>query len=328
MATEEILSTEEISALLPENHADDAATEREKRRRIVPYNFRRPDRLSKEHVRSLYLLHDQFANNLSSSLPLFLRTASEVALISVEQQSYSDYLRGLADPTMLFTVAARSMQGVFVVELGSTVAFPIIDRMLGGEGREPSELRPATELEMKVLEGFLSILLSSYSEVWKTYSVLETEIVGRETRPQMLQVVPPNEVVATVSYQLQVGEMKGSMSICLPVALLEPVADAFSRSAYSPDNRTEPEETASLLSAVADVRFPVTCELEAVSVPVSELNLLRVGDVLRINHAIEKPLNICVANNPKFHGRLASLEGKLVAQVTDPNEPIVSTAVN
>lgn len=320
MANEELLTNEELSALLPDSPTDEAAIEREKRKRVVPYNFRRPDRLSKEHVRALYLLHDQFANNLTSSLPLFLRTVCEVGLISVEQQSYSDYLKGLADPTTIIVFSARTLRGVFAVELSSAVAFPIIDRMLGGDGKAPSEMRPATELELKVLEGFLAVIAANYKEVWKPHADLETEITGRETRPQMLQIVPPNEVVATVTYQIQIGDAKGSMSICLPVALLEPVVEGFGRSTYQADNGTAPEATAALLKAIAAVRFPVTCDLEGVSVAVADLNSLSVGDVLRINHPIEKTLNVCIADSPKFSGQLASIDGKLVVQLTSSTE--------
>lgn len=311
---------------MPETPADDSTGERGKRGRVVPYNFRRPDRLSKEHVRSLYMLHDNFANDLTSSLPLFLRTVSEVTLISVEQQSYSDYLKGLADPTTIFTLATAAPRGVFAVEFGSSIAFPIIDRLLGGNGQELKEMRPATELEMKVLEGFLTVVVASYRDVWQPHAVLETEIIGRETRPQMLQIVPPNEVVAAVSYQLQIGDAKGSMSLCLPVALLEPVIDGFGRSAYAPDDGTPPETTASLLKAIADVRFPVTCELEAVPVAVSDLKALAVGDVIRTNHLLDKTLNVCVANDSKFAGRLASVDGKLIVQVTNSNEPAATKA--
>lgn len=320
MPKEEILTNEEISALLPNTPADEAAAERGKRGRVVPYNFRRPDRLSKEHVRSLYMLHDNFANSLTSSLPLFLRTVCEVTLISVEQQSYSDYLKGLADPTTIFTLATSSPRGVFAIEFGSSIAFPIIDRLLGGNGQELTETRPATELEMKVLEGFLTTVVTAYREAWQPNTDLETEIIGRETRPQMLQVVPPNDVVATVSYQLQIGEAKGSMSLCLPVALLEPVIDGFGRAPYAADDRTSPETTASLLKAIADVRFPVTCELEAVAVAVADLNALAVGDVIRTNHMLDKTLNVCVANDAKFPGRLASVDGKLIVQVTSAHE--------
>lgn len=320
MANEELLSNEELSALLPEQPADEASIERERRRRVVPYNFRRPDRLSKEHVRALYLLHDQFANHLTSSLPLFLRTVCEVTLISVDQQSYADYLRGLADPTTLFTFTARSLRGVFAVELGLPVAFPIIDRMLGGEGKEINENRPPTELELKVLEGFLALIVANYRDVWRPHVDLETEIAGRESRPQMLQIVPPNEVVATISYQIQIGESKGSMSICLPVALLEPLAEGFGRSTYEANEKMAPETTASLLKAVSEVRFPVSCDLENVPVAVSDLSSLAVGDVIRTNHPLEKTLNVCVSNLPKFVGKLASMDGKLVVQVTNANE--------
>lgn len=328
MPQEELLTNEEISALLPDTSVDEAAAERGKRGRAIPYNFRRPDRLSKEHVRSLYMLHDLFANSLSSSLPLFLRTASEVTLISVEQQSYGDYLRGLADPTSIFTLAATSLRGVFAVEFGSSIAFPIIDRLLGGGGQELKEPRPATELELKVLEGFLAVVVSGYSEVWKPHAVLETEIVGRETRPQMLQIVPPNEVVATISYQVQIGDARGSMSLCLPVALLEPVVEGFGQSAYASNSGTPPEMTAALLKAVADVRFPVACDLSPVLVAVSDLQALAVGDVIRTNHALDKSLNVRVGENTKFAGRLASLDGKLVVQVTDANENASSKAAH
>lgn len=319
MANEDILTHEEMSALLPDAPSDEAAIEREKRRRIVPYNFRRPDRLSKEHVRALYLLHDQFANNLTSSLPLFLRTVCELTLISVEQQSYSDFIRGLSDPTTLFTFSARSLRSVFAVELSSTVAFPIIDRMLGGDGQELEEPRSATELELKVLEGFLNVIVANYRDVWRPHADLETEIAGRETRPQMLQIVSPNEVVATVSYQIQIGDSKGSMTVCLPVGLLEPIVEGFGRSTYEADETTPPETTASLLEAISSVRFPVSCDLEGVAVTVSDLNALSVGDVLRTNHPTEKALHVCVSDSPKFSGRLAAVEGKLIVQLAPQN---------
>ncbi|CAN5416961.1 flagellar motor switch protein FliM [soil metagenome] len=325
---EELITSEEMSALLPTVPADDTARDRDRRNRIVPYNFRRPDRLSKEQVRSLYLLHDLFAHSLSSSMPLFLRAVSEVNLISVEQQSYGDYLKGLADPTTIFTVAANSLRGVFAIEMNSSIAFPVIDRMLGGEGQELLEKRPATDLELKVLEGFLTVVTENYREVWETIIEFETEIMARETRPQLLQIVPPNEIVAAIVYQVQIGDAKGLMSICLPVVMLEPVIDQFNKSSYAAENLTPPETTFSLLKTVSAVRFSVSAELEKVPSAVSDLMDLAVGDVLRTNHSIEKPVNVTVADNVKFVGRLASIDGKMIVQVMDTNQKSVSSAVN
>lgn len=310
---EELLSAEEMSALVPPPRTTDA-TERG-RRPIVPYNFRRPDRLSKEEIRSLYLLHDLFAHTLSSSLPLFMRAVSEVNLISVDQQSYGDYQKGLADPTCIFTVSAKSLHGVFAVEFGSSIAFPVIDRMLGGEGLGLSSPRAATELELKVLEGFLAHVNENYREAWATHLDLETEIVGRETRPQLLNIIPPNGIVVTIVYQVQIGDAQGLMSICLPVEMLEPVIKKATLSAYSSGIPTSPEATNALLRKVATVNFAVTSDLEKVAASASDLMGLAIGDVLRTSHSVDRPINIAIADLTKFAGRLGSHEGKLVVQI-------------
>ncbi len=323
---DELLTTEEMSALLPDKPTGEAAQESERRKRIVPYNFRRPDRLSKEQVRSLYVLHDLFAHALSSSLPLFMRAVSEVNLISVEQQSYGDYLRGLSDPTVIFTVAADTLRGGFAIEMNSSIAFPVIDRMLGGEGKGLTEPRAATDLELQILEGFLSVITENYREAWKAIIEFETQIVGRETRPQLLQIVPPNEIVATVVYQIQIGDARGLMSICLPVVMLETVIQKFSQSSYSQDNPTPPEAVSALLRTISGVRFPVAAVLDGVSVSVSDLMSLSVGDVVRTHHSVEKTLNISISEADKFVGRLAGIDGKLVVHVTDAIDGGVSAA--
>ncbi|MCY7346119.1 MAG: flagellar motor switch protein FliM [Pyrinomonadaceae bacterium] len=314
---EKLLSDEEMSALLPENPAEGASGETDKRRPIVPYNFRRPDRLSKEQVRSLYLLHDLFAKVLSSSLPLFLRAITEVNLISVEQQSFGDYLRGMSDPTTIFKIAADQLPTSFAIETNSSIAFPIIDRMLGGEGVYNGEKNAATELEMKILEGFLRVVTENYSEVWRPIVDFKTELIGHETSPHLLQIVPPNEVVATIVYQMQIGESRGSMSICLPIGMLEGVIEKFNQSSYSSDKVPAPEATSALLQTISTVHFPVAAELEKLPVSVSDLMALAIGDVLKTCHRVENPVNIFVDNSVKFGGRLAAHDGRVVVQMTE-----------
>lgn len=318
MNASETLTNEEMSALLSENDKEGAAGyDRDKRRRITLYNFRRPDRLSKEQVRSLYLLHDLFAHSLSSSLPLFLRAVSEVTLVSVEQQSYAEYLRGLSDPSVLFSLALQPLHGIAAIEFSPAIAFPVIDRMLGGTGQNLNEDRPATEIEQKVLEGFLLLVTDSFKEVWKPICELEMQVVGCETRPQMLQIVAPNEVVVSIALHVQIGDAKGSMSICLPVILLEPVIEKFTQTAYSRTRETLPEQTHELLNSLSITRFPVAAELNPFRVAVEELLALSAGDVLRTNHRIDKPVNLDIGGTPRFLGRLASSRGHVVAQVSD-----------
>lgn len=314
----DLLTEEEMSALLPETDAVNDV--RDRRQQAVPYNFRRPDRLSKEQVRGLYLLHDLFAHSLSSNLPLFLRAISEVNLISVEQQSYGEYLKGLADPTTIFTFAVEALRGAFAVEINSSIAFPIVDRMLGGEGKPANEKRTATELELKILEGFLPIITDNYREAWKPVVDLKTELTGRETRPQMLQIVPPNEVVVTIAYQLQIGEAKGAMSFCLPVAMLEPVIEKFTQSSYSPNKPAAPEATFALLQTLSKMRLPVSAELGKTRASVLDLMNMTAGDVIKTDHRVEKPVKILIGKTAKFAGRLAALEGKKIVQILEQNE--------
>lgn len=317
--SEEILTNEEMSALLPDNSGI-GDNDRDKKRKVTNYNFRRPDRLSKEQIRSLYRLHDLLAHNLSSSLPLFLRSFTEVSLISVEQQSYSEYIKGLSDPTNIFTFSVENLRGAFAIEINSSIAFPIIDRMLGGSGEALEELRPATELELKIIEGFLTNVTDDYREVWRPLiEEFETSLTGRETRPQLLQIAPPNEVVVAVVYQVQIGEAIGFMSICLPIMILEPIIEKFNPSSYETVKTTAPETVRALLDNVSAVRFPISCELKASPAAVMDLMNLTVGDVLRTSHKVENSINICIGEITKFKGKVAALEGKMVVQVTEAN---------
>lgn len=300
-----------MSALVPEG-GKAIASEHGK---VIPYNFRRPDRLSKDQIRSIYLLHDLFAHTLSSNLPLFLRAASEVSLISVEQQPFGEYLKGLADPTTIFTLNAEHLRGSFAIEINSPIAFPVIDRMLGGGGSELLEKRAATDLELNILEGFLSIVLDSYREAWKPIVDLATTIVGRETRPQLAQMVSQNEVVVTIVYQVQIGEAKGLMSVCLPIVTLESVIDQFNPATYAGIQEVDSETRLPLLDVLSRVRLRVCAEVKPLRVNYGEVMSLAEGDIIRTNHRIDTPVDIKIGGLKKFKGSLAANNGQRVARI-------------
>jgi len=313
--TDPLLTEEEMSALL-ESPPDSQHAGQDKRRRVVPYNFRRPDRLSKEQVRSLYLLHDLFSHSLSSSLPIFLRTISEVTLISVEQQAYVEYLYGLPDPTAIFTLTMHPLPGVSVLELNPSLAFPVIDRLLGGRGVSLSDPRACTEIEQKILESFLKIVIDDLRDAWKPLVELEMTIVGRETRPQLLQIVAPNEVVLAIVFHVQVGEARGMMSLCIPALILEPIIQKFNQSFYSRNREVPPEQTRTILDVLSAVSFPVAAELHGTVASMEDLISLAPGDVLRLDHSVDQPVEISVGGLVKFYGELAAHGGRTAARVT------------
>jgi flagellar motor switch protein FliM len=312
-----LITDEEMAALI-DSPADQSS--QEKRRRVVPYNFRRPDRLSKEQVRALYLLHDLFSHSLSSSLPIFLRTISEVTLISVEQQAYVEYLYGLPDPTAIFTLTMHPLPGVSVLELNPSLAFPVIDRLMGGKGVGLADARAVTEIEQKILESFLKVVIDDLREAWKPLVDLEMQIVGRETRPQLLQIVAPNEVVLSIVFHVQVGEARGMMSLCIPALILEPIIQKFNQSFYSRSHEAPPKQTRSLLKIASSISFPVAAELHGTTAALEDLMNLAPGDVLRLDHPVDQPIEISVGGIVIFFGSLAANNGRTAAQVTALNK--------
>lgn len=295
-----------MSALLESNptKAETPNSPSEKRRRVIPYNFRRPDRISKEQVRSLYLLHDLFSHSLSSSMPIFLRTISEVTLVSVEQQAYVEYLYGLPDPTAIFTLSMHPLQGVAVLELNPAIAFPIIDRMLGGAGTQLPKPRAVTEIEQKVLESFLKIVSDDLREAWRPLVELDLQIVGRETRPQLLQIVAPNEVVVAIVFHVQLGDIQGLMSLCIPAIVLEPIIERFNQSSYSRNRVVLPQQTRHLLAKLRTLEFPVAAELRGITATTDDLFRLAPGDILLLDHRADEPVTVSVGGLEKFQGQL------------------------
>jgi flagellar motor switch protein FliM len=312
---EELISQEEMSALLGVGTNADANAD--KRRRVVPYNFRRPDRVSKEQVRSLYLLHDLFSHNLSSSLPIFLRAISEVTLISVEQQAYVEYLYGLPDPTAIFTLSMHPLQGVAVLEMNPSVAFPVIDRMLGGPGQTLSEARAVTEIEQRILEGFLKVLTDDLREAWAPLIELDLQVIGRETRPQLLQIVAPNEVIISIVFHVQLGEARGMMSLCIPAITLEPIIQKFNQAAYSRSREALPTQTRALLDTLSGVQFPVAAEIHGTRAAMDDLIHIAPGDILRLDHRIDDPIFVSVGGKTKFRGALVANNGRTAVQLTE-----------
>lgn len=292
---------------------------KDRRRRVVPYNFRRPNRLSKEQVSALYLLHDMFSHNLSSTLPIFLRAASEVTLVSVEQQAYAEYIYGLPDPTAIFTVSMHPLQGVAALELNPSLAFPVIDRMLGGPGLALSESRAVTEIEQKILEGFLKSVLDDLREAWAPLVGLAMQVVRRETRPQLLQIIAPNEVVLTIVFHVQIGEARGAMSLCIPAVTLEPIIQNFNQSSYSRSQDVPPEHTRSLLDTLSTVNFPVSAEIHGTRVSLNDLLAMAPGDVLRLEHQVGQPVQVSVGGVVKFSGDISARNKRLAVSLLATN---------
>jgi flagellar motor switch protein FliM len=288
-----ILSQEEIDALLT-SAADLERSARADiagdRHSVVAYNFRRPDRVSKEQIRSLHFLHDRFARNIATSLSAYLRTVTDVSVMSVEQFTYSEFLMSLPDPTAFYAVA---------LELNPAVAFAMIDRMLGGSGRGMAPTRGLTEIEQHVIDGVVKVLLENLAETWKSIVEVRFRVSARDTRPQMLQVAAPNEVVLLIGFDIRIGDARGMLNFCLPASMIETVGEAFTHSWYRAHRGSTSADLEGIRLMLGRLPLHVAATVET-TLSAREVLELEAGDVISLGHRVCDPLDGRVNDLARF----------------------------
>ena len=335
-----ILTQEEVDALLNTVQAaepdedqgaviEEAATQVEHKKKarakqykkVLVYNFKRPDRVSKDQMRSLHFLHDRFARNFSSSLSAYLRTISEINLVSVEQLTYSEFLLSLPDPTCFVSIQMRPLEGNAALEINPSLVFPIIDKMLGGPGESLSEIRAMTAIEQNIFEAIIRLILEDLMEVWKQIVTLEMRVHAQETSPQLVQVVAPNEVVVLVVFEVKFQEVVGMMNFCIPSIILEPIAQEFDQEWYTGYKKSETFEEAKMLTELMKrVYFKVGAEIRGSTIAVEDFLTLEEGDLIQLTAKPQDPLVLSINEVPKYNGQVLISNEQRSFQVTEKIE--------
>ncbi len=300
-----MLTQDEIDALLHAagDGADDDAGRVESH--TTAYNFRRPDRVSKEQLRSLQFLHDRYAANVSTSLSVFLRTITEVHIASVDQFAYSEFLVSLSDPTAIYAVSLGRFDGLAALEISPPIAFTMVDRMLGGNGMTQAPDRALTEIEQNVLDSVVKLLLESLTETWRAIGDVEFRIHTRDTRPQMVQITASNEIVILLSFDVKVGEARGMLSLCIPATYIESMEDKVAQGWQRVKRQPSETELAHLQANIGRVPLTVTTQL-ATRLTARDLLDLQSGDVLSLGYPALKPVDVHVGRIQRFVGHLTS----------------------
>lgn len=309
-----ILSQEEIDALIVSSPADAAANRQDAGAPVTTFNFRRPDRVSKDQIRSLHFIHDRFARNATTSLAAFLRTSIELSVVSVEQFSYSEFLMALPDPTAFYAIGMRPADALGAIELNPAVAFAMIDRILGGTGESGAPQRALTEIEQNVVDSVIKVILDHLTETWRTVTDIRFHIHARETRPQMLQVASWNEVVVLLAFDLKVGETRGLLNLCVPASVIEATGAGFSQGWQQTRREPTTHEQEWLTENLGRVKLPVTTDVQT-RLTTRELIHLQAGHVLNLGVPAETEVNVRVGNIIKFKGRLATASGRAAVRV-------------
>jgi len=307
-----ILTPEELAALAqPAGVGVDTRSSQP----IVPYDFRRPDRVSKDQIRSLQYLHDRFARNAATSLAAFLRTTTEITVVSVEQFAYSDFLMALPDPTAFYAMSMPPAESLAALELNPAVAFAIVNRLLGGSDHAPPPQRALTDIEQNIVDSAIKVVLEHLTETWKAVTGISFQIHGRETRPQMLQVVSWNEVVVHLGFDVRIGDTRGLMNLCVPATLIEACASSFVQSWQHTRRDLTNVEQEWLVGNLGRMPLSVTAELQT-RLRTSEVIALAPGHLLNLGVPSHEDISVRVGRLVKFKGRLAASGERAAVQIT------------
>ena len=320
----DVLSQAEVESLLSamdkrEPDVADPATNRIRQRdKVSPYDFKRPERVGKEQMRSLQTMHEAFGRNFGAALSALLRTIVELKLTSVDQLTYSEFVFSLENPTCFNLINAKPLEGQLILDINLSLLFPIIDRLLGGgNDLAPPARRPLTEIEQRLVSRITDLFCLEMKHAWDSVLDLDLAIDRVESNPQLVQIVPPNEVVILISFELTLGEARGMMNLCIPFNAIERIATRLSSNnwvSYGTKKAT-PENVERISNQLNGALVDVVVELAETNISTSDLIGLRVGDIIATEKDVERPLIVSVEGRPKFHAQPGAFKGRKAIQV-------------
>ncbi len=330
--SEEILSQAEVENLLHSMEAGGQQPAAPKTSREAPlaksslkhsekvtiYDFKRPERVGKEQMRALQSVHDGLSRNFGAALSAMLRSIVEVKLTSVDQLTYGEFVFSLENPTCFNLIRAEPLEGNIILDINPMILFPIIDRLLGG-GKDnllPAR-RPLTEIELRLVSRITSLFLKELKAAWQTVLPLDPVVERVESNPQLVQIVPPNEVVVLVSFELTLGEIRGMMNLCIPFNSIERVSSKLQSNNWAAygGRQSNPELRQRLGRRIEGSVVELSATLAKTTITMKDLIELRVGDVITTEQDVHSPLVLCIQNIPKFHAAPGALKGKKAIQI-------------
>lgn len=319
----EVLSQSEIDALLSalstgEMDADELKKEQaEKKVRV--YDFKRALRFSKDQIRSLTRIHENFARLLTTFISAQLRTYVQITVASADQIPYEEFIRSIPKMTILNVFEVPPLEGRILMEVNPNIAYAMLDRMLGGRGASVNKVDNLTEIETKIMSNTFERAIENLREAWAALCEIDPLLTDFEVNPQFLQMVSPNETVVVISLNTVIGETSGMINICIPHVVLEPIIPKLSVHYWmqSEKKEREPKQVAVIEKTIQKADVPIIAELGCSDISVQDFLSLDAGDVIELNQPIDQPLVIKIGGIPKFIGQPGKASKKIAIQVLD-----------
>lgn len=319
----DILSQHEIDALLSaistgEMSADEMKKE-DDTKKVKVYDFKRALRFSKDQIRSLTRIHENFARLLTTYFSAQLRTYVQINVASVDQIPFEEFIRSIPNMTLLNIFEVPPLEGNIIMEVNPNVAYSMLDRLMGGVGDGPGKVDNMTEIETKILTNLFERSFDNLREAWAGIIEIDPFLSEMEVNPQFLQMISPNETVVVISFNIIIGESSGMINICIPHVVLEPIVPNLSVRYWMQTNKKEPspEQSIILEKRLKQASLPITTELGLGSMSVEDFLYLQAGDVISLDTKIEDPLIVKVGDIPKFTAQPGHMRNRMAVQIID-----------
>lgn len=319
----DILSQNEIDDLLKALDTGDIdvqdmnSTKEEKK--IKVHDFRRPSKFAKDHMKTLNIIHDNYARLVTNFLSGYLRTLVQVEVISVEAIAYYEFNNSISNPAVLAIVDFSPLSGSIIFEMAPPIAYALIDRILGGKGSPMDKIREFTEVELAIIERIIIQILNLMREPWENVIAIRPRLEKIETNAQFAQIISANEMVALVTLSARIGEVEGMINICIPHMVVEPVVSKLSTKFWfsKVEKETNQETKNTIESKIENTKVSVRAVLGTTTIFVSDFLELQPGDVMPLDSSVNGNLEIMVGNLLKFYGSPGVKKNKVAIKVTE-----------
>ncbi len=317
----DVLSQNEIDNLLAalssgELDADEFKQSNEKQ--VKNYDFARPSKFSKEHLRTLNIIFEHYGRLLSTNLPAYLRKNVQVEVINSEAVTYSEFTNALSNPVLLGIIDFAPLEGNVIIELADNLGYAIVDRMLGGGGYPLEKARDFSEIELTIIERIFNVCTNLLQEPWTNVIQLEPRLMRIETNSQFAQIISPSEMISIVTLNIKIGNIEGMMNICLPYVTLEKVIDKLNTKYwYSTMQLSDDKSYQDLIEiAIARAKIPLKAVLGKSMISVNDFMNMQKGDIIKLNAKVDDELTVYVGNINKFTALPGASSGSYAVKIS------------
>lgn len=300
-----LLSGESIGASAPSGAAETGGGEEQKDKLVSLYDFKHPNRVSKDQLRTIQTIHEAFARGFATHLSTRLRSLVDIDLTSVDQLTYSEFIMSMADPSAVYIFNIKELEGDAILEISPQLVLYIIDRSFGGEGGVTQEAREITIIEQNVMKKIVDNALDQLVRAWQNITPLTLELKDFETNPQLIQISPPGETAIMISFEVKIQDFSSLLNLCFPYFVLEDVMPKLSAQhqiAHTQRKSTRHDEGI-VKHKLRSAEIPLKVTLGGTRLSLRDILGLETGDIVRLDNRLDEMLDVIIQDTVKFKAK-------------------------